>query len=70
MLSQYLNYHCPCYFAEESTDKKGKGCKIYRYENMQTPYEKLKSLPGAEGYLRAGVTFAELDREAHARTDN
>ena len=70
VLSKYLNYHRPCYFAEERTDKRGKTRKIYRYKDIQTPYEKLKSLPGAEGYLRAGVTFAELDREAHALTDN
>ena len=28
---------------------------------METPYEKLKSLPDASGYLQPGVTFAALD---------
>ena len=70
VLSNYLNYHRPCYFTEERTDKKSKISKIYRYKNIKTPYEKLKSLPGAEGCLRVGVTFEEPDREAHASTDN
>ncbi len=34
-----------------------------------TPYDKLKSLPDAEQYLRPGVTFAQLDRIVLAKTD-
>ena len=70
VLSPYLNYHRPCYFPTERADAKGKVRKVYRYRNMQTPYEKLKSLPGAAGRLRSGVTFEALDRAARERTDN
>ena len=33
-----------------------------------TPYEKLRSLPGADGFLKPGVTFEQLDAAAHAVT--
>ena len=33
-----------------------------------TPYEKLRSLPGAEGFLKPGATFEKLDAAAHAVT--
>jgi len=47
-LNPYLNFHRPCFFPETRTDEKGKQRKIYRYENMMTPYDKLKSLPNAK----------------------
>ena len=34
-----------------------------------TPYEKLRSLPGAGGFLKPGITFAQPDVVAHAVTD-
>ncbi len=34
-----------------------------------TPYEKLVSLPGADGFLKPGVTFEQLGAVAHAATD-
>ena len=37
---------------------------------MMTPYEKLKSLPGAEAYLKPGLSFAILDEIAYAMSDN
>jgi hypothetical protein len=37
---------------------------------MTTPYEKLKSLPEANQYLKPGVTFAKLDALAYAISDN
>jgi hypothetical protein len=46
-LNPYLNFHRPCFFPETRTEHKGKQRKIYRYENMVTPYDKLKSLPSA-----------------------
>ena len=49
-------------------DKKGKEKK--KYDIYLTPYEKLKSLPGAEKYLKPGVAFAALDKIAYARSDN
>ena len=44
--------------------------KRYPYEAMETPYEKLKSLPDASGYLQPGVTFAALDTIALTLSDN
>lgn len=62
----YLNYHRPCAFAEIKIDKKGKERKTYPKENYIIPYEKLKSLPNAEQYLKSGITFEELDKIAYA----
>lgn len=59
----YLNYHRPCYFPKEEIDNKGKIKKVYVYENIMTPYEKLKSLDKSEQYLRDDVNFKELDAE-------
>lgn len=63
-LTPYINYHRPCFFAEIIIDSKGKERKKYRYESMMTPYDKFKSLPNAANYLKPGVTFTELDKEA------
>ena len=37
---------------------------------MMTPFDKFKSLPNAEQYLKAGITFKELDDISKAMTDN
>ena len=63
-LKPYLNFHRSCFFPETRTDAKGKERKVYRYENLMTPYYRLKSLPGAKGCLKPGVTFAILDAVA------
>lgn len=68
-LVPYLNYHRPCYFPKVKTDSKGKIKKVYPYENIMTPYEKLKSLPDAKQYLKKGTTFSQLDQEAMKMTD-
>ena len=34
------------------------------------PYEKLKSLPTVEQYLKPGITFEMLDAQANAISDN
>ena len=68
-LVPYLNFHRPCFFAEEKTDKKGKVKKTYPYKKIMMPYEKLKSLPNAKQYLKKGISFADLDREAMQMTD-
>ena len=70
VLSPYLNFHRPCHFPTEFIDQKGKTRKHYRYADMMTPYEKLRSLPDAVGYLRPGVTFAQLDEVARECSDN
>lgn len=64
----YLNYHRPCGYATITADAKGKEKK--KYDTYQMPYERLKSLPNAEKYLKPGVTFSLLDRIAYARSDN
>ncbi len=66
----YLNFHRPCFFPVTITDPKGKQRKTYPYEQMMTPYEKLKSLPEAASYLKAGITFQDLDAIAYAISDN
>ena len=69
-LNPYINYHRPCFFAEVIVDKKGKQRKSYPYEQMMTPYEKLKSLPNAFCYLKPGTTFKQLDEIAYQISDN
>jgi len=64
--NDYLNYHRPCAFPVTTMDKKGKEKKIYPHSGYQTPYERLKSITGAEKYLKDGVTFKELDKTAYA----
>ena len=69
-LNPYVNYHRPCFFPEVRTDSKGKQRKRYPYEKMMTPYEKLKSLPNAESYLKPGLSFRDIDAIACSITDN
>lgn len=69
-LNPYVNYHRPCFFPETITDAKGKERKRYRYEEMKTPYEKLKSLPNASQYLKPEITFEQLDVQAAKMSDN
>jgi len=69
-LVPYVNYHRPCFFPEIFTDAKGKQRKRYRYERMMTPYDKLKSLPNAEQFLKPGLSFQSLDDIAYAISDN
>ena len=70
VLSPYLNYHRPCYFPHEQVDAKGKLRKRYRRQDILTPYEKLKSLPGAAACLKEGLDFAQLDAQASQMSDN
>ena len=69
-LYPYINYHRPCFFPEIIIDDKGKQRKQYRYKNMMTPYDKLKSLPTSEKYLKPELSFAILDLVAMEMTDN
>jgi transposase InsO family protein len=70
VLSPYLNFHRPCHFPTEILDAKGRVKKRYRYADMMTPYEKLKSLPNAAAHLKPGMTFERLDEVAHEISDN
>jgi transposase InsO family protein len=68
-LNPYLNFHRPCGFATVTLDARGKRQRQYKIEDYATPYEKLKSLPDAAGYLKPGVSFAHLDKVAKAMSD-
>jgi len=68
--NEYLNFHRPCAFPTEVIDKKGKIKKKYRYQDYQTPYEKLKSIADAGKYLKEGITLEMLDKKAKRYTDN
>lgn len=65
----YLNYHRPCGFATVEIDPRGKQKRIYKAADYRTPYDKLKSLPNAEQYLKPGLSFEQLDQMAHAMSD-
>lgn len=69
-LNPYVNYHRPCLYPTIETDKKGKEQKKYKYDDMMTPYEKLKALPNAQAYLKEEITFEFLDDIAYKMTDN
>ena len=68
-LSPFLNFHRPCLFPVEVEVGKGRTKRRYRDADVATPYERLRSLPDAEGWLRPGVTFGQLDATAMAETD-
>lgn len=65
----YLNYHRPCGFATVPTDERGKRKRWYQAQDYAPPYEKFKSLPTAEEYLKPGLDFAQLDRIGLALSD-
>jgi hypothetical protein len=69
-LNPYINFHRPCFFPVVTIDQKGKVKKKYPYEKINTPYEKLRSLPGVETYLRPGITLDNLDAIANQMSDN
>ncbi len=65
----YLNFHRPCGFATVTVDAQGKRQRVYKHQHYATPYEKLKSLPHSETYLKPGHSFAQLDTMAQALSD-
>jgi hypothetical protein len=68
--NEYLNFHRPCAFPITVKDKKGKIKKKYRYQDYMTPYEKLRSIPDAQIYLKESITLEMLDKIARRYTDN
>ena len=68
--NEYLNFHRPCAFPITVKDKKGRIKKKYRYQDYMTPYEKLRSMPGARIYLKESITLEMLDKVARRYTDN
>ena len=68
-LSPFLNFHRPCLFATEYRDDNGRVRRKYLAGDVMTPYDRLRSLPDAERFLKPGVDFALLDAVATAETD-
>ena len=68
--NEYLNFHRPCAFPITVKDKKGKIKKKYRYQDYMTPYEKLRSIPDVQIYLKESITLERLDKIARRYTDN
>ncbi len=68
-LNPYINYHRPCYFPVVKIDKRGRQKKTYPYASMMTPFEKLKSLPDVEQYLKPNITISGLNKIALSKTD-
>jgi hypothetical protein len=66
----YLNYHRPCFFPTVEIDAKGRQRKRYRYQDLMTPYDKLRSLPDAGQYLKPAVSWESLDAIAGELSDN
>lgn len=70
-LNPFLNFHRPCLFATERADpaKPGRIKRIYRHQDVMTPFAKLSSLPGAAACLREGITLDGLSAQALACSD-
>ena len=68
-LNPYLNFHRPCGFATVSLAANGKRRRQYKLQDYATPHRKLKSLPEAEAYLKAGIQMEALDRIAGTMSD-
>jgi Integrase core domain len=69
-LNPYINFHRPCFFPVEEIDRKGRIKKKYLYSKINTPFEKLKSIPQVENYLRPGVTLQKMETYAQQLSDN
>jgi len=70
-LNPFLNFHRPCLFATEVAhpNKPGRIKRVYRPRDAMTPLDKLASLSEAAQFLRAGITFSDLQALARALTD-
>jgi len=68
-LTPYLNFHRPCYFAVDRVDARGRIRKTYPTDQIMTPWERLRSMPDFEQYLKPGVTAQTLNQTALAMTD-
>jgi hypothetical protein len=68
-LNPYLNFHRPCGFATLRTGPRGQRKRIYRHQDYQTPYEKLRSLEEWQKYLKEGITAKALELRASQMSD-
>jgi hypothetical protein len=69
-LNPYINFHRPCFFPVEEIDPKGRVKKKYPYSRINTPFEKLKLIPGIEHYLRQDVSLDKMQKYADQMSDN
>ena len=60
LLSPYVNFHRPCFFPRTTIDAKGRQRRLYRYEDMMTPFDKLASLPNVETMVKSDRRLAKL----------
>lgn len=65
----YLNFHRPCGFAVLVKSDKGHIRRRYPAEGYMTPFEKLRSLPDWQGYLKPGITDQMLQARATKHSD-
>lgn len=65
----YLNYHRPCGFAQIQLDERGRRLRRYPQQDYMTPYEKLRSLPQPQRYLKEGLRWEVLDHLAYELSD-
>ena len=70
VLSPYLNFHRPCFFPQTFIDDQGRQRKRYPYAALMTPYEKLRSLPSLDHFLKPGITLETLNALALKTSDN
>ncbi len=68
-LSPFPDFHRPCLFATEYRDGDSRIRRKYLAGDVMTPYDRLRSLPDAERFLKPGIDFALLDAVAAAETD-
>ncbi|MBV9398973.1 MAG: transposase [Bryobacterales bacterium] len=63
----YLNFHRPCGVPQVVVSKSGKSKR--RYPWYATPWEIVRQIPDLAQSLRPGVTVAQLNEQAQARSD-
>ena len=68
-LNPCINYHHPCHFPSIKISSNGKQKKCYKQSDMKTPYEKLKSLPDAQQFLKPECSFEDMDKIAMKQSD-
>lgn len=60
-LNLYINYYRPSIFPEIVRSKKNKEVKKYSYKNTMTPFNKLKSIPNFQNYLKPNFPLLDLE---------
>lgn len=65
----YLNFHRPCGFAVLVTSPKGRLRRRYPAEGYMTPFEKLRTLPNWQTYLKPSTTEVMLLAKATRNSD-